>query len=100
MSSFDSAYANDRIDCILRNFATMMDLYKRLKGQQTPSQKDLRNLDELRTSVLVDISNYYTYLDECSVSPKDSYMTKWLDGDSFYDYVEEIEYFLHMSQQA
>ena len=100
MSSFDADYANDRIDCIMRNFATMMDLYKRLKSQPTPSQMDLRNLHELRTSILVDISNYYTYLEAVGMSAEESYVTKWFDGDSFHDYVEEIEYFLHMSQQA
>lgn len=99
MPSFDSDYANERIDCIMKTSKTWMDLYMQLKAT-TPSDEDMHTLMNLHTSMHSDISNYYTYLEEVGISPEDSYLTHWLDAGYFYDYAEEIECFLVIARST
>ena len=93
MLNFDLDYANERIDCIKQTYKNMLDLYEQIK-YINPSNDTMNNLDELYTSINVDISNYYKYLEKTGVPIEDSYLTSWLDINACYYYFENIEYFL------
>ena len=93
MILFDLTYANERIACITQTYDKMIALYMQIKDK-APSKDDLRNLTELYGSVRLDISNYYKYLEETEISPEESYLTSWIDKGSFYDDMDEIEYFV------
>ena len=89
--SFDSIYANECIDSIIKNSKRMLDLYRQMQH----TAEDKATIAELYTSVRKAISKYYEYLEKTGVPVEKSYLTHWLDQWEFHDHFEEIHGFLH-----
>ena len=87
---FDYVYANQRIDHITYTYEKMVNLYEELTKASPPSKEDMAIFREMYTSVMTSISEYYSYLNKIGITPKESYLTKWLEGGPYYLYHDAL----------
>jgi len=90
----DIEYANKCIDKIQEEFDALFVAHHSMKKHYNLTKYDIDYLEDLYTTIIKRIREYYLYLKSVDILPKDSYLTKWIDEHDIYEQLEVVQYFI------